>query len=55
MIVLCLKLLKQLIIQKRLNVPIIIAINKMDKPEANPTKTKNDLLEHELIVEEARW
>ena len=37
---------------KEANVPIIIAINKMDKPEANPTKTKNDLLEHELIVEE---
>ena len=37
---------------KEANVSIIIAINKMDKPEANPTKTKNDLLEHELIVEE---
>ena len=37
---------------KEANVPIIIAINKIDKPEANPTKTKNDLLEHELIVEE---
>ena len=37
---------------KEANVPIIVAINKMDKPEANPTKTKNDLLEHELIVEE---
>ena len=37
---------------KEANVPIIVAVNKMDKPEANPTKTKNDLLEHELIVEE---
>ena len=37
---------------KEANVPIIVAVNKIDKPEANPTKTKNDLLEHELIVEE---
>ncbi len=37
---------------KDAGVPIIIAINKIDKPEANPTKTKNDLLEYELIVEE---
>ena len=37
---------------KEADVPIIVAINKIDKPEANPTKTKNDLLEHELIVEE---
>ncbi|MEC7735603.1 MAG: translation initiation factor IF-2, partial [Pseudomonadota bacterium] len=37
---------------KDAGVPMIIAINKIDKPEANPTKTKNDLLEHELIVEE---
>ena len=31
--------------------PIIVAVNKIDKPEANPTKTKNDLLEHELVEE----
>ena len=37
---------------KEANVPIIVAVNKIDKSEANPTKTKNDLLEHELIVEE---
>ena len=37
---------------KEADVPIIVAINKIDKPEANPAKTKNDLLEHELIVEE---
>ena len=37
---------------KDAGVPIIIAINKIDKPEANPTKTKNDLLENEIIVEE---
>ena len=37
---------------KEANVPLIVAVNKIDKPEANPTKTKNDLLEHELIVEE---
>ena len=37
---------------KEANVPIIVAINKIDKPEANATKTKNDLIEHELIAEE---
>jgi translation initiation factor IF-2 len=33
-------------------VPIIIAVNKMDKPEANPTRVKQDLLQHNIIVEE---
>lgn len=33
-------------------VPIIIAINKMDKPEANPDRVKQDLLQHNIIVEE---
>ena len=37
---------------KEANVPIIVAINKVDKKEANPTKTKNDLIEHEILVEE---
>lgn len=32
--------------------PIIVAINKMDKPGANPTKVKNDLLNHEIVAEE---
>lgn len=34
------------------NVPIIVAINKIDKPEANPDKVKNQLLEYKLIPEE---
>lgn len=33
-------------------VPIIVAINKMDKPEANPSRVKNELLSQELVVEE---
>jgi len=37
---------------KAANVPIIVAINKMDKPEANPDKIKQQLTEHELIPEE---
>jgi translation initiation factor IF-2 len=34
------------------NVPIIVAINKMDKPEANPERIKQQLAERGLIVEE---
>ena len=37
---------------KAAQVPIIVAINKMDKPEANPDKIKQQLTEHELIPEE---
>ncbi len=37
---------------KSANVPIIVAINKCDKPEANPQKIKEQLLAEELIVEE---
>ena len=36
---------------KAAGVPMIIAINKMDKPEANPDNIRNRLLEHEVIVE----
>ena len=32
--------------------PMIVAINKIDKPEANPQKIRERLLEHEVIVEE---
>jgi len=31
--------------------PIIIAINKIDKPEANPTRALTDLLQHEIVTE----
>ena len=37
---------------KAAKVPIIVAINKMDKPEANPDRIKQQLTEHELIPEE---
>ncbi len=36
---------------KAANVPIIVAINKMDKPEAKPQKVRERLLEHEIVVE----
>ncbi len=37
---------------KAAGVPIIVAINKMDKPGANPDKLKQELTEHGIIVEE---
>ena len=37
---------------KSANVPIIVAINKCDKPEANPKKIKEQLLSEKIIVEE---
>ncbi len=33
-------------------VPIIVAINKMDKPGANPERVKQDLTEHGILVED---
>ncbi len=36
---------------KAAKVPMIVAINKIDKPEANPDKVRTDLLQHEVIVE----
>lgn len=33
-------------------VPIVVAINKIDKPEANVDKVKQDLLSHDLIPED---
>ena len=32
-------------------VPIIVAINKMDKPDADPDRVRNELLQHEVFVE----
>ena len=37
---------------KAANVPIIVAINKMDKPEANPERIKQQLAEHNVLPEE---
>ena len=36
---------------KSANVPIIVAINKIDLPSANPDKVRNDLLTQEIVVE----
>jgi translation initiation factor IF-2 len=33
------------------DVPIIVAVNKIDKPSANPNKVRTDLLRHEIVVE----
>ncbi|MEN3929722.1 translation initiation factor IF-2 [Microvirga sp. W0021] len=36
---------------KAAGVPIIVAINKIDKPEANPDRVRTELLSHEVVVE----
>ncbi len=36
---------------KAAGVQIIVAINKMDKPDADPQRVRTDLLQHEIIVE----
>jgi translation initiation factor IF-2 len=36
---------------KAAKVPMIVAINKVDKPSANPQKVRTDLLQHEVVVE----
>tara|TARA_R110002073_G_scaffold19336_3_gene70665 strand:+ start:3026 stop:5572 length:2547 start_codon:yes stop_codon:yes gene_type:complete len=37
---------------KESGAPIIVAVNKMDKHEANPTKVLQDLLQHDIVVEQ---
>lgn len=37
---------------KAAGVPIIVAINKMDKPGADPSRVKNELMAHEIVVED---
>lgn len=37
---------------KAANVPIIVAVNKMDKPSANPDKVKQELADQGLLVED---
>ena len=36
---------------KAAGVPIIVAVNKMDKPGSDPTRVVNELLQHEIVVE----
>jgi translation initiation factor IF-2 len=36
---------------KAADVPLIVAINKIDKPEADPNRVKTELLQHEVITE----
>lgn len=36
---------------KAAKVPMIVAINKCDKPDSNPDKVRTELLQHEVIVE----
>ena len=38
--------------QQAANVPIVVAINKCDLPDADPQKIKNQLLEYELVAED---
>jgi len=37
---------------KAAGAPLIVAINKMDKPDANPARVRQELLSHEVVVEE---
>jgi len=37
---------------KAAGVPMIVAINKVDKPDANPQRVRERLLEHEIVVED---
>jgi translation initiation factor IF-2 len=37
---------------KAAGVPMIVAINKIDKPDAKPQKVREELLQHEIVVEE---
>jgi translation initiation factor IF-2 len=37
---------------KAAGAPIIVAINKMDKPDANPNRVRQELLSHDIVVEE---
>lgn len=36
---------------KAAKVPLIVAINKIDKPDANPQRVRTELLQHEIVVE----
>ncbi len=36
---------------KAAGVPLIVAINKIDKPQADPSRVRNELLQHSIVVE----
>lgn len=36
---------------KKINIPLIVALNKIDKPDANPERVKQQLMEEDIIVE----
>ena len=37
---------------KAAKVPVVVAVNKIDKPEADPDRIRNELIQHEIIPEE---
>jgi len=37
---------------KAAKVPVVVAVNKIDKPEANPQRIRQELLAHEVVAEE---
>jgi translation initiation factor IF-2 len=37
---------------KAAGVPIIVAVNKIDKPDADPSRVRNELMQYELVTEE---
>ncbi|MGH8040621.1 MAG: translation initiation factor IF-2 [Rudaea sp.] len=37
---------------KAAHVPLIVAVNKIDKPEAQPDRVKQDLIQHEVVSED---
>ncbi|NWH09135.1 MAG: translation initiation factor IF-2 [Alphaproteobacteria bacterium] len=37
---------------KAAGVPLIVAVNKIDRPDANPQRVKSELLQHEIVVED---
>ncbi|MBF0784590.1 translation initiation factor IF-2 [Muribacter muris] len=36
---------------KAANVPLVVAVNKIDKPEANPDRVETELLQHDVVAE----